>query len=264
MATLEGDAGAATKRGAFTGSSVRNPFNGREVPVYVADYVLMGYGTGAIMAVPAEDDRDFAFAKVHGLDVVRTVAVPDGFDEAVGGAWTGEGAKVNSGFLDGLEVAEAIAEATSVPGARGERGRHGELPAARLARLAPAVLGLPDPRSSTARRAASSRSPSTSCRSSPPTTSRWTRPGRSPLATNRSLPRDDVPRVRRARRARDRHARHVRRLELVLPALLRAARRRRSRSTSSTRRRGCRSASTSAASSTRSCTCSTRASTCAR
>jgi leucyl-tRNA synthetase len=113
MATLEGDATAATKRGAFTGSWVRNPFNGAEVPVYVADYVLMGYGTGAIMAVPAEDDRDFAFAKVHGLDVVRTVAVPDDFDQTVGGAWTGEGVKVNSGFLDGLGVAEAIAESTT-------------------------------------------------------------------------------------------------------------------------------------------------------
>ncbi len=106
----EGD--AARKRGAFTGSHVRNPFNGREVPVYVADYVLMGYGTGAIMAVPAEDERDFAFAKVHGLDVVRTVEPPAGFLAAGGGAWSGEGAKVNSGFLDGLDVTEAIAEAT--------------------------------------------------------------------------------------------------------------------------------------------------------
>jgi leucyl-tRNA synthetase len=112
MSTLEGDASSATKRGAFTGSYVRNPFNGKEVPVYVADYVLMGYGTGAIMAVPAEDERDFAFAQVHGLDVVRTVSVPQDFDESIGGAWTGEGAKVNSGFLDGLEVAAAIAEAT--------------------------------------------------------------------------------------------------------------------------------------------------------
>jgi leucyl-tRNA synthetase len=112
MASFEGDEEAATKRGAFTGSSVRNPFNGREVPVFVADYVLMGYGTGAIMAVPAEDERDFAFARVHGLDVVRTVAVPDGADEATVGAWTGDGLKVNSGFLDGLAVPDAITEAT--------------------------------------------------------------------------------------------------------------------------------------------------------
>jgi len=113
QATLEGDEAAASKRGAFTGSYVRNPFNGRQVPVYVADYVLMGYGTGAIMAVPAEDERDFAFAQVHGLDVVRTVAVPEGFEAAGGGAWTGEGAKVNSGFLDGMEVDAAITAATA-------------------------------------------------------------------------------------------------------------------------------------------------------
>jgi leucyl-tRNA synthetase len=109
LASLEGDDAAARKRGAFTGSFVRNPFNGREVPVYVADYVLLGYGTGAIMAVPAEDERDFAFAQVHGLDVVRTVAAPEGFE----GAWTGDGAKVNSGFLDGLGVADAVREATA-------------------------------------------------------------------------------------------------------------------------------------------------------
>src|ERR1039458_448376 len=112
-ATLAEGGPGAEKRGAFTGSFVRNPFNGREVPVYVADYVLMAYGTGAIMAVPAEDDRDFAFATLHGLDVVRTVAPPPDFDAAGGGAWTGEGAKINSGFLDGLGVDEAIREATA-------------------------------------------------------------------------------------------------------------------------------------------------------
>ncbi len=70
----------------------------------MADYVLMGYGTGAIMAVPAEDARDWDFAQVHGLDVVRTVEPPDGFE---GGAYTGAGRKINSDFLDGLEVEQA-------------------------------------------------------------------------------------------------------------------------------------------------------------
>jgi len=64
------------KRGAFTGSFVLNPFTKQKVPVYVADYVLGNYGTGAIMAVPAEDERDFAFAKAYGLPIVRTVATP--------------------------------------------------------------------------------------------------------------------------------------------------------------------------------------------
>jgi leucyl-tRNA synthetase len=97
-----------SKRGAFTGSFVLNPFNGQPVPVYVADYVLMGYGTGAIIGVPAEDDRDFAFATSYGLPVIRTVRPPEGFE---GGAYSGEGEKINSGFLDGLDVATAKARA---------------------------------------------------------------------------------------------------------------------------------------------------------
>ncbi len=92
------------KRGAFTGGHVINPFNGETIPVFVADYVLMRYGTGAIMAVPAEDDRDWEFAKAHDLPIVRTTQPPAGFD---GGAWTGDGVKVNSDFLDGLDVMAA-------------------------------------------------------------------------------------------------------------------------------------------------------------
>jgi len=110
LATVAANGPAAEKRGAFTGSYVRNPFNGQEIPVYVADYVLMSYGTGAIMAVPAEDERDFAFAETHGLDVVRTVATPEGFE---GGAFSGDGRKINSGFLDGMEIPDAIAAATA-------------------------------------------------------------------------------------------------------------------------------------------------------
>ena len=96
--------GSLDKRGAFTGSYCLNPFNGQPVPIYVADYVLMGYGTGAIMAVPAEDERDFAFAEAHGLPIVRTVEPPADF---AGGAYSGDGVKINSGFLDGLDVPTA-------------------------------------------------------------------------------------------------------------------------------------------------------------
>jgi leucyl-tRNA synthetase len=98
---------ALEKRGAFTGSFVVNPFNDEQVPLYVADYVLMGYGTGAIMAVPAEDQRDWTFAVLHGLPIVRTVEPPPGWEEEGGEAYTGDGVKVNSGFLDGMRVAEA-------------------------------------------------------------------------------------------------------------------------------------------------------------
>ncbi len=107
----EGDAAALDKRGAFTGSHVVNPFTGGPVPVYVADYVLMGYGTGAIMAVPAEDQRDWTFATVHGLPIVRTVQPPEGWEAEGGEAYTGDGAKINSGFLDGLDIATAKARA---------------------------------------------------------------------------------------------------------------------------------------------------------
>lgn len=97
--------GSLAKRGIFTGAYVRNPFTGRPVPLYLADYVLMGYGTGAIMAVPAEDQRDWDFAEVHGLPIVRTVQPPDDWD---GQAYSGEGPHINSDWLDGLGKQEAI------------------------------------------------------------------------------------------------------------------------------------------------------------
>ena len=108
----EGDASELDKRGAFTGTLVINPFTEQPVPLFVADYVLMGYGTGAIMAVPAEDERDWAFATLHGLPIVRTVQPPDDWDATGGGAYSGDGVKINSGFLDGLDIATAKKLAT--------------------------------------------------------------------------------------------------------------------------------------------------------
>jgi leucyl-tRNA synthetase len=117
-ASAEGGA-SLSKRGAFTGSYVVNPFNGKPVPVYVADYVLMSYGTGAIMAVPAEDDRDWAFADAYGLPIVRTVQPPEDWEASGGGAWHGDGVKINSGFLDGLDVASAKVRAIEFLVAKG-------------------------------------------------------------------------------------------------------------------------------------------------
>ena len=94
------------KTGVFTGRYAINPVNDRRVPIYIADYVLMGYGTGAIMAVPGQDQRDWDFATKYGLDIVRTVDPGEGWD---GDAYLGEGTTINSGFLDGLDRAEAIA-----------------------------------------------------------------------------------------------------------------------------------------------------------
>ena len=92
------------KTGVFTGSFAVNPVNDQSIPVFVADYVLMGYGTGAIMAVPGQDERDWEFAEAFDLDIIRTVQPPADFD---GDAFIGAGPAINSGFLDGMEVGEA-------------------------------------------------------------------------------------------------------------------------------------------------------------
>ena len=95
------DAGAKT--GVWTGATAKNPTNGESIPVWIADYVLAGYGTGAIMAVPGHDDRDWEFARTFDLPIVEVVAGGD----VTEGAYTGPGTATNSGFLDGLETAEA-------------------------------------------------------------------------------------------------------------------------------------------------------------
>jgi leucyl-tRNA synthetase len=96
------------KTGVFTGATAVNPATGQAIPIFVADYVLMGYGTGAIMAVPGQDQRDWDFAEAFGLPVIRTTAPPAGFDDE---AFTGEGPAINSAndevSLDGLAVVEA-------------------------------------------------------------------------------------------------------------------------------------------------------------
>ncbi|GAB1646006.1 leucine--tRNA ligase [Krasilnikovia sp. MM14-A1259] len=118
----ERTADAKVKTGVFTGAYAVNPVNDARIPVFIADYVLAGYGTGAIMAVPGQDERDWAFAEVFDLPIIRTVqppgfsapsggagagsgTAPDGFE----GAYTGEGPAINSGFLNGLGIPEAKA-----------------------------------------------------------------------------------------------------------------------------------------------------------
>ncbi|BBX49513.1 leucine--tRNA ligase [Mycolicibacterium poriferae] len=97
-----------TKTGVFLGSYAVNPANGQQVPVFIADYVLAGYGTGAIMAVPSGDQRDWDFATEFGLPIVEVVSGGD-VTEA---AYTGDGELVNSGFLDGMTVGQAKAAIT--------------------------------------------------------------------------------------------------------------------------------------------------------
>ncbi|MFC3500448.1 leucine--tRNA ligase [Micromonospora krabiensis] len=109
---VERQADTKEKTGVFVGAYATNPVTGAQIPIFIADYVLAGYGTGAIMAVPAQDERDWAFAEVFDLPIVRTVQPSEGFD---GKAYTGDGPAINSAApdrgldLNGLGVTDAKA-----------------------------------------------------------------------------------------------------------------------------------------------------------
>lgn len=92
------------KTGVWTGAYALNPASGKEIPVWIADYVLSGYGTGAIMAVPGQDQRDWEFAEKFGLEIIRTVQPPPDFS---GKAYLDDGPAINSSFLDGLYMEDA-------------------------------------------------------------------------------------------------------------------------------------------------------------
>ena len=97
-----------TISGVFTGSYAINPYNGEKIPVWVADYVLAGYGTGAVMAVPCGDQRDYDFHKHFDLPIVPVIKDADISEQADA---TKDGTMINSGFLDGLSCRDAIAKA---------------------------------------------------------------------------------------------------------------------------------------------------------
>lgn len=121
QATLKSDLDrtdlAKQKTGVFTGGYAINPVNGERVPVWIADYVLISYGTGAIMAVPAHDERDLEFARQFGLPVKPVVQPPDDALEAIG--FTGEGKAMHSGSYDGLPTAQFKAQITADLAAQG-------------------------------------------------------------------------------------------------------------------------------------------------
>ncbi|MBD8027067.1 leucine--tRNA ligase [Ureibacillus sp. Re31] len=98
---------AKEKTGVFTGAYAVNPINGKQIPIWIADYVLASYGTGAIMAVPAHDERDYEFAKEFGLEIIPVLEGGNIKNEA----FTGDGAHINSDFLNGLNKADGIAKA---------------------------------------------------------------------------------------------------------------------------------------------------------
>jgi leucyl-tRNA synthetase len=109
-----------TKTGVFTGGRCRNPATGEAIPIWIADYVLMEYGTGAIMAVPGHDGRDFEFATEFDLPIVRVVAAPEhDADTPLEEAYVGPGTMVNSGEFDGTDVSESVAKVTDWAHGRG-------------------------------------------------------------------------------------------------------------------------------------------------
>ena len=262
----ESGAASLAKRGAFTGSSVINPFTGQPVPVYVADYVLMGYGTGAIMAVPAEDHRDWDFAQAYGLPVRAHRAAPRG----LGGARRAR-RRARAGLHRRRARRSTASGSTAWTSRRPRPGpSSGWRPrASASARSTTACAtgwspasgsGAARSRSSTAPTTASSRCPPTSCRCWPPTTS-----SSCPPASRRwpPTPSSSTPPVRSAA------GRPPARPTPWTPSSTRrgtsCASPIRGRPTCPSTRTspatGCRSTSTSAASSTPSSTCSTPAST---
>ncbi len=132
---VERQLGERTKHGAFTGRYVENPVNGQRVPVWVADYVLMDYGTGAVMAVPSGDERDFEFARQYGLPIVPVVVTPEQVDscsvDVLGEvpqevdweqAYAGPGVMVNSGAFSGMQGGKASEGMHAVTAWLAERG----------------------------------------------------------------------------------------------------------------------------------------------
>ena len=237
-----------TKTGVPLGRSVINPVNGERIPMYVADYVLMEYGTGAIMAVPGHDERDFDFATEFGLPIRRVVG---GGEEL---PYTGR--RPAGQLLARVrrpQQPRRAGEDRRLARPRGQGPPLDQLPPARLAAVAPALLGRADPdrllRHARHRPGARGRPAGRAARR------RGLRAaGPSPLAAAEDWVNTDVPDLRRPRAPRDGHDGHVRRLVLVLPALHATPTTTRRPGTRRSSTAGCRSTSTSAASSTRSCT----------
>ncbi len=257
--------GAIDKEGFDTGRTALNPFTKQEVPIWVANFVLAEYGTGAIMAVPAHDQRDFEFARKYNLPIT-IVVVPAAQSPSAGArsgnmteATTNYGRLVASGEYTGQEAPAVMTRMTADAERQGigtgevqwrlkdwgiSRQRYWGTPI-------PVVHCEKDGVVAGAVRTAADRAPEDG---------ELHGPRRFATGAGAGVREHDVSEMRRARTARDRHDGHVRRLVVVFPSLLRSAEQRTCRSAPRAPRTGCLSTSTAAASSMRFCTCCTRAS----
>ena len=243
------------KTGVPLGRSVVNPVNGEEIPMFVADYVLMEYGTGAIMAVPGHDSRDYDFAKKFDLPVKRVIegSRPRGARRRRGPAVQRRRADGQLGSLRRPEQSRRLRGDGRVAEGGRARGDRGELPPARLASVTAALLGRADPDRllRRVRDGAGPRGPAAG-RTPRDRGLRAARP--EPARRGHRLGDDHVPEVWRRGAAGDRHDGHLRRLLLVLHPLPRSAQHRGAVRQGGRRTTGWRSTSTSAGSSTRSST----------
>ena len=227
------------KHGAFTGRYVVNPINGEKVPVWVGDYIVADYGTGAVMAVPCGDQRDFEFARKYDLPIIPIILPEDDplypqLKDEQGRevttvdwpeAYAAEGILVQSGPYTGMTRRQALRGRS---GHRGRAGRNGPrqahrgVPPARLAHLPPALLGQPHPRHPLREVRRGARARGRSARAP----ARGHRSGRRRDAGHPCRVREHhLPGLRRPGQARDRHHGHLHVLQLVLHALHRPAQR---------------------------------------
>ena len=216
---LQRESEGGDKEGRFTGAYAVNPFSGERLPIWVANFVLMEYGTGAIMSVPAHDERDFAFATKFGIPIRVVIAGP-GMDAStvLTEAYSGPGSVVNSGPVRRAVQRREQDEDGDLRRGAGVREAHRALPPARLADLEAALLGDADPggllRPRRDRPGARRPAPGGVADRHP-----VRRRGREPSRPQRELHGGHLPALRRTRPARDGHHGHLRGLVLVLRAL---------------------------------------------